>query len=818
MFLLSPIVFSADWFTENLGQVKNQLGESNNDVLYILNDDGLTVTLRKRGFSYEAKRITNVEGSLHNSVENYKFTASIERIDFVLPNQPTEVLAESKSKSFVNVYSSVGDFNNISQYGKVTYKNVSPGIDIEFIIEEGDFKYNILATPGADLTKFFIKINSNKAPSLKNEKLVLRTKFGNIEENIPFSYLVSSQREITVNYNLEGQKLYFTPSTNSRTETLVIDPVPDLIWNTYFGGGQYDLVNDIAISSNDEIYQTGFTMSLANISTSGAFLETYQGDLDAFISKFDIDGNIIWSTYYAGPQSERVYSIASDSLDNCYISGSTFSTTNIATFGAHQEVLDGSDDLFFLKLLPNGQRDWCTYHGGNGHDFVTNMTILNDTIYAVGHTTSTNNMSSPGAHMVNNTTSEAGHITLFNVNGDFLWGTYFGDSGNNSIEGIAVNNGSIFITGRTNSATGISTLGTHQETFAGFTDGFISRFNKEGSQIWGTYFGGDYSDKSKDITIDEEGDLYICGDASSLNQISTVGAHQENRLSSEQAFVSKFSSDGQQIWGTYTGGDNTDYLNKIIYKNGALYVGGQTLSENEVTTPDVFQEVKSDGYDLFMQKFDTTGLFLFGTYFGSSANEDLTGIALTNNEQIVISGNTSASSVNFTTINSHQENYGGGTSDGFLAQFCQPIKPQIQYDQGQLISSLADQYEWYFEGTPLNEYNQSITPTSDGDYFVITSNNGLCEDTSDVFPHSTIGIKEDSQDLVKVYPNPTNEELFVEIPGLEQVHLIDINGKEILSKSGKEKVTLDLKSLSNGIYLVRIEGVNFIITKKVIKN
>lgn len=817
LLILSPFAYCGDWFTENIGQVKNQNGEPNNDVQYIYNGNGLTITLRNQGFSYEVKKISSSKGDLDDLSNNYEFNASIERIDFEFPKQPNQIIALSKSESYINVYNENGIFENISLYKKIIYKEISEGVDIEFIIENGQFKYNIIAKPESDLSKFFIKINSDKEPLLKENNLVLNTINGEVIETIPVSYLENSKREVQVNYNLKDRKLFFIPKELIKQETIIIDPIPDLIWNTYFGGNQYDLVNDIVLSENDEIYQTGFTMSLDNISTSGAFLEDYQGDLDAFVSKFNIEGNLLWSTYYAGPQTERVYNVTLDSTGNCYIAGSTFSTTNIATNGVHQEYLEGADDIFLLKLSSSGMRDWCTYHGGNGHDFITDMKIVNDTIFAVGHTTSTNIIASSGAHQENNTTSEAGHITLFSTNGLFLWGTFFGESGNNSIEGIAVENSSIYLTGRTNSSTGISTPGTHQETFSGFVDGFISKFNKSGTQLWGTYFGGDYTDVSNSIALDESGNIYICGDASSLNQISTPGAYQENRLSAEQGFLTKFSSEGAQIWGTYTGGYNSDYLHKVIYKSGFLYLGGQTLSEDEIATTNSYQTIKADGFDIFIQKFDTLGTLEWGTYFGDLANEDLTGIELSSNQQIFISGNSNLGSTNFTTQNAHQEVFGGGSSDGFLSYLCQPVKPQVIYNEGELISSHADEYEWYFDDSPLNEYSQSISPMNDGDYYVITSNNGLCPDTSDVYEHSTIGFQKENIDSILIYPNPTNKYLNIESEGFTKINLIDINNKIIFSQSGFELLKLDLSNLSKGVYIVQVENKNSFLLKKIIK-
>jgi hypothetical protein len=46
---------------------------------------------------------------------------------------------------------------------------------------------------------------------------------------------------------------------------------------------------------------------------------------------------------------------------------------------------------------------------------------------------------------------------------------------------------------------------------------------------------------------------------------------------------------------------------------------------------------------------------------------------------------------------------------------------------------------------------------------------------------------------------------------------MDINNKLILSKSGNDKLSLDLQNLPRGIYLIKIIVDNFYVTKKVIK-
>ncbi len=174
---------------------------------------------------------------------------------------------------------------------------------------------------------------------------------------------------------------------------MVIDPELRLQWGTYYGGtgtesAQYNVESEygysaygisVATSAQGDVYLYGTTNSANNIATTGAYQTTLSDGANVYLVKFNAAGHRIWSTYfggyggsqddegnYAGTVSGRGHAIACDASGNIYMTGNTRNASGIATPGAHQPNLSGSNgwpDLFLAKFDDNGNRLWATYLG-----------------------------------------------------------------------------------------------------------------------------------------------------------------------------------------------------------------------------------------------------------------------------------------------------------------------------------------------------------------------------------------------------------------------------------------------------------------------
>ena len=164
-----------------------------------------------------------------------------------------------------------------------------------------------------------------------------------------------------------------------------------------------------------------------------------------------------------------------------------------------------------------------------------------------------------------------------------------------------------------------------------------------------------------------------------------------------------------------------------------------------------------------------------------------------------------------------------------------PKKPVISKNENVIESTFANSYQWYFNGVLINgATQQTYTYTQYGTYFVEVANEHGCVSKSDDMTVTGVGIVE-TQSLapsVQIYPNPAQHTLYIQSSeAVEQVSVYDINGRMlnnivIARSADKERgsttwhpsyevrehrptgdnppTNIDISTLANGIYLVKV--------------
>lgn len=384
--------------------------------------------------------------------------------------------------------------------------------------------------------------------------------------------------------------------------------------------------------------------------------------------KVDRYGNLVATTKYGSISEPAPYSY--EQATNRKVSSSYELNGNVLTFktGAY------SGSLVIDPVI-----DWATYFGGSEYDEIRDVKIGRDGfVYAVGATNSTTNIATTGSHLTTfqggaNSIGSDAFVTKFDTDGTCIWSTYYGGTNVDMGLSLAVDTaGYLYMAGRTNSQTGIATIGSHQETKAGNVSGydaFVVKFDTGGTVIWGTYFGGNFNEGGNGfgIAADKFDNIYIAGNTNSSTGIATPGAFQATRPGGEEGFIAKFNTSGILSWATYYGSTANDQINSIASDtSGNIIVVGQTAGTTGLSTTSAYLETGNGGTDGFIAKFDSTGQRMWGTYYGGSDFERLYTVTTDSTNSIYFAGMTN-STADIATSSAHQSSIGSAT-DAYIGK------------------------------------------------------------------------------------------------------------------------------------------------------
>lgn len=247
----------------------------------------------------------------------------------------------------------------------------------------------------------------------------------------------------------------------------------------------------------------------------------------------------------------------------------------------------------------------------------------------------------------------------------------FGGSGDDIAYGIAVDGyGSAVVVGSTSSSDFPVTDGSFQGTSPGGDyDGFILRMDPAGQNlVYCTYLGGTGDDEIWAVKLDALGNTYVTGDTDSTDFPVTPGAFQSQNAGGVDGFIAKFDNGGNRVWATYFGGNSDENSYAIaIDAAGNSYVTGFTDSGN-FPLKNAARGTYTKGDDAFVLKLNPAGTqVVYGTYLGSSGDEQGSAIAVDASGAAYIAGYTT--STGFPVTNgAYQTTYQGGDYDTFAAK------------------------------------------------------------------------------------------------------------------------------------------------------
>ncbi len=327
-----------------------------------------------------------------------------------------------------------------------------------------------------------------------------------------------------------------------------------LVWARTLGGGVSDYANSLSITSNGELILIGRTASFGGSSTN------------VLLAKFQANGSLNWAKTFGGTITNEGHSIAVDSNDNLLLTGNTYNS--VSTY---------FDDVFLVKIKPDGNLDWAKTLPILGSDVGKKLLITSDnSIILIG---AIRGFGAGGTDVL---------LAKFQADGNLAWAKTLGGISNDEGYDLDIDSdNNILLIGKTNS------FG------AGSDDVLLAKFAPNGNLMWARALGGSGVDQGFSLAIPRDDNLILTGVTTSF------GAGNNDVL------LGEIYSNGSLAWlKTLGGASNERGLSLAITLNRSLILTGYT------------QSIGTGTWNLLLAKLTPQGELSFGNSFIQAITTD----------------------------------------------------------------------------------------------------------------------------------------------------------------------------------------------------
>jgi hypothetical protein len=278
-------------------------------------------------------------------------------------------------------------------------------------------------------------------------------------------------------------------------------------WVRTFAGG-IQSAEGVAVDSNGGVFVTGSFLGTTDFGAGP--VSAKPGDTDMFLVKLSAeDGTHIWSKVFGDGSGQNARRVIVDPADGNIVVAGIFSGT--IDFGNGALVNDQpGQDVFLVKLTsPDASPVWSRQLHGDNSQSVQTVTLDNSgNIILVGSFFGTADL---GEGM--STTSAGGadiYVTKFKlVDGEHLWSRRFGQEGDQSVRGVAVDGmDNVVLTGPLSDDTD---FGGGPLAAAGLDVYAVKLDAAVGKHIWSKRFGDGADQSGLSVVADGSGNTFLAG-------------------------------------------------------------------------------------------------------------------------------------------------------------------------------------------------------------------------------------------------------------------------------------------------------------------
>lgn len=366
------------------------------------------------------------------------------------------------------------------------------------------------------------------------------------------------------------------------------------------------------------------------------------GDADAWVSKYDKHGNLLWAVLAGGSGYEQVNDVVDDGAGGCFITG--FYDSEYAEFGEETFSPLGFRDGYVSHLNSEGDFLWTKSFGGTGDDIGFGLTLDNfNNLLFCGYVTDETEIDGeiygvPGA--------THGYIGKLDYDGNLVDFHCFEPPYRSNVRSVVVDdedniymcgelkrqftfNGDFFTTGHSPS----------------FYDAFVIKCDPDFNPLWFQSGGSNYSDLALDLDVSANG-VYVCGTFSHIAVFDTItrsvgddGVTAAEINGARNLFVASYDRNSGDIQWLLDGGfEDVDQMERVaVGHDGDIYFTG--YFEDSIAILDtVLYSGGLNSTQIITGKVDTSGNLIWLRQSGNDDRNISLGLCTDKYDNVFVSG------------------------------------------------------------------------------------------------------------------------------------------------------------------------------------
>lgn len=183
--------------------------------------------------------------------------------------------------------------------------------------------------------------------------------------------------------------------TNSQTSLggsdifmVKLDASGNYQWGYAFGGTSFDTASDITFDSGtNQLVSGGYFQGTIDLDPqAGTANHTSNGDYDSYLSRYDLNGALVWSQSFGGTDDDRLLNLSVDDQGNSYVTGYYGGVIDMDPSPGTWTLANlGQQDVFVGIFNNTGALHWAGRMGGPATEWAGDIHVDNaNNVYLSG--------------------------------------------------------------------------------------------------------------------------------------------------------------------------------------------------------------------------------------------------------------------------------------------------------------------------------------------------------------------------------------------------------------------------------------------------